>query len=135
MASSKRTQFFNGNKGEVWVAGTLIGTVSKGKVTKKYNYEEIPSPTGNGTTRVPTHEIIEISMTFRLTGEEREIDMFNLNEDITVIMANTNIAETSRSRIKCDGVTFDEETLINFEKHKVEEIELTGQAETVDYLE
>ena len=61
--------------------------------------------------------------------------MFNHNEDISVIMANSNISDTKRNRIKLDGVTFDEETLMNFEKHKVEEVELTGQAETSDWLE
>ena len=74
-------------------------------------------------------------MTYRPTGAEWEIDAFNLNEDITVIMANSNIADTARRRVKCDGVTFDEQSLINFEKHKVEEVELSGQAETADILE
>lgn len=74
-------------------------------------------------------------MTYRRTGTEREIEMFNHNEDISVIMANSNISDTKRNRIKLDGVTFDEETLMNFEKHKVEEVELTGQAETSDWLE
>ena len=33
--ASKRTDFFNGNKGELWIAGVLIGTCSKCKITKK----------------------------------------------------------------------------------------------------
>ena len=133
--ASKRTEYFNGNSGEVWIAGTKVGTVSKGKVTKKQNYEEIPAPDGNGTIRVPTFETIEVAMTFRPTGVEWEIDAFNLDEDVTVIMANSNIADTARRRVRCDGVTFDEQSLINFEKHKVEEVELSGQAETVEILE
>ncbi len=133
--SSKRSEFFNGNKGEVWINGVQIGTISKGKVVKKWNYEEIPAPSGDGTIRVPTHYTIEVSMTYRSTGTEREIEMFNHNEDVSVIMANSNISDTKRNRLKLDGVTFDEETLMNFEKHKVEEVELTGQAETSDWLE
>lgn len=133
--ASKRTEYFNGNSGEVWIAGTKVGTVSKGKIVKKQNYEEIPAPDGNGVVRVPTFETIEVAMTFRLTGAEWEIDAFNLDEDITVIMANSNIADTARRRVRCDGVTFDEQSLINFEKHKVEEVELSGQAETAEILE
>ena len=133
--ASKRTEFFNGNSGEVWTAGTKVGTISKGKVTIKQNYEDIPAIDGDGTIRVPTYKTIEVSMTYRPTGAEWEIDAFNLNEDITVIMANSNIADTARRRVKCDGVTFDEQSLINFEKHKVEEVELSGQAETADILE
>ena len=133
--ASKRTEYFNGNSGEVWIVGTKVGTVSKGKVVKKQNYEEIPAPDGNGVVRVPTFETIEVAMTFRPTGAEWEIDAFNLDEDVTVIMANSNIADTARRRVRCDGVTFDEQSLINFEKHKVEEVELSGQAETVEILE
>lgn len=133
--ASKRTEYFNGNSGEVWITGTKVGTVSKGKVVKKQNYEEIPAPDGNGVVRVPTFETIEVAMTFRPTGAECEIDAFNLDEDVTVIMANSNIADTARRRVRCDGVTFDEQSLINFEKHKVEEVELSGQAETVEILE
>lgn len=133
--ASKRTEYFNGNSGEVWITGTKVGTVSKGKVVKKQNYEEIPAPDGNGVVRVPTFETIEVAMTFRPTGAEWEIDAFNLDEDVTVIMANSNIADTARRRVRCDGVTFDEQSLINFEKHKVEEVELSGQAETAEILE
>lgn len=133
--ASKRTEYFNGNNGELWIAGTKIGTASKGKVVKKQNYEEVPNPDVlGGVIRVPTNHTWEISLTYRPTGVE-EIDMFNLEEDIAVIMSNANIADTTRKRIKCDGVTFDEQSLINFEKHKVEEIELSGQAETVEILE
>ena len=61
--------------------------------------------------------------------------MFNLNEDISLIASNSNIADSSRRRVRCDGVTFDEQTLIDFEKHKVQEIELNGQAESAEILE
>ena len=133
--ASKRTDFFNGNKGELWIAGVLIGTCSKCKITKKINYEEIPAPTGNGFIRVPASENYEISASFRSNGEEYDIDMFNLNEDISLIASNSNIADSSRRRVRCDGVTFDEQTLIDFEKHKVQEIELNGQAESAEILE
>lgn len=134
--ASKRTTYFNGSSGELWVLGEKIGTVSKGKVVKKQNYEEIPNPdVKGGVIRVPTNHTWEISFTFRPTGEQDKIDMFNLDEDVAVIMSNANIADTARRRVKCDGVTFDEQSLIDFEKHKVGEIELSGQAETVETLE
>ena len=60
--------------------------------------------------------------------------MFNLDEDITVIMNDANINGTKKQRTKCDGVTFDERTRASFEKGKVKEIQLTGQAETVTEL-
>ena len=49
--ASKRTEFFNGNSGEVWIAGTKVGTISKGKVTIKQNYEDIPAIDGDGTIK------------------------------------------------------------------------------------
>lgn len=135
MATSKRTDYFNGNKGEVWIGGTKIGTASKGKVEKKITYEEVDNPdVSGGKIRVPTGFTNEISITYKSTGKEEEIDMFNLNEDITVILSDSNIAGSKKSRVKCDGVTFDTQTFINFEKGKVKEVELAGQAETVEYM-
>lgn len=84
---------------------------------------------------MPTNHTIEVTVTFRSTGEEFDIDMFNLGEDVSIIMSNSNINDTTRRRIKCDGLTWDEQTLIDFEKHKVQEIELSGQAETYEILE
>ena len=133
--SSKRTEYFNGNKGELWIGGTQIGTCSKCKITKKITYEEIPAPTGNGFIRVPVSENYEVSATFRSNGAEQDVDMFNLDEDVSLIASNSNIADSSRRRVRCDGVTFDEQTLIDFEKHKVQEIELNGQAESAEILE
>ena len=133
--ASKRTEFFNGNKGELWIAGTQVGTCSKCKITKKITYEDIPAINGNGFIRVPVAENYEIAATFRSNGEEFDIDMFNLEEDISVIASNSNIADTARRRVRCDGVTFDEQTLIDFEKHKVQEVELNGQAESAEILE
>ena len=60
--------------------------------------------------------------------------MFNLDEDITVIMNDANINGTKKQRVKCDGVTFDERTRVYFEKGKVKEISVAGQAETVTEL-
>lgn len=133
--ASKRVEFFNGNSGEVWIAGTKIGTISKGKIVKKQNYEEIPALEGDGRIRVPSDSTIEVSMSYRPTGEYWSVDMFNLEEDVTVIMANTNIVSGAKRRVKCISVTFDEQSLINFEKHKIEEIELNGQAEKIEILE
>lgn len=133
--SSKRSGYHNGNSGEVWVAGKKVGTCNKGEVKTKYNYEEVDNPeVPGGKIRVLTGKINEISVSYKSTGTEEEIDMFNLDEDITVIMNDANINGTKKRRVKCDGVTFDEETLISFEKGKVKEITLNGQAETVTDL-
>lgn len=133
--SSKRSGFHNGNSGEVWIAGKKVGTCNKGEVKTKYNYEEVDNPeVPGGKIRVLTGKINEISVSYKSTGTEEEIDMFNLDEDITVIMNDANINGTKKRRVKCDGVTFDEETLISFEKGKVKEITLNGQAETVTDL-
>lgn len=133
--SSKRSGYHNGNNGEVWVAGKKVGTCNKGEVKTKYNYEEVDNPeVPGGKIRVLTGKINEISVSYKSTGTEEEIDMFNLDEDITVIMNDANINGTKKRRVKCDGVTFDEETLISFEKGKVKEITLNGQAETVTDL-
>lgn len=131
----KRSGYHNGNAGEVWVAGVKIGTCNKGEVKTKYNYEEVDNPdVPGGKIRVLVGETHEVSFTYKSTGTEEEIDMFNLDEDITVIMNDANINGTKKRRVKCDGVTFDEETLISFEKGKVKEITLNGQAETVTDL-
>lgn len=133
--SSKRSGYHNGNSGEVWITGKKVGTCNKGEVKTKYNYEEVDNPeVPGGKIRVLTGKINEISVSYKSTGTEEEIDMFNLDEDITVIMNDANINGTKKRRVKCDGVTFDEETLISFEKGKVKEITLNGQAETVTDL-
>lgn len=133
--SSKRSGYHNGNSGEVWIVGKKVGTCNKGEVKTKYNYEEVDNPeVPGGKIRVLTGKINEISVSYKSTGTEEEIDMFNLDEDITVIMNDANINGTKKRRVKCDGVTFDEETLISFEKGKVKEITLNGQAETVTDL-
>ena len=133
--SSKRSGYHNGNSGEVWIAGKKVGTCNKGEEKTKYNYEEVDNPeVPGGKIRVLTGKINEISVSYKSTGTEEEIDMFNLDEDITVIMNDANINGTKKRRVKCDGVTFDEETLISFEKGKVKEITLNGQAETVTDL-
>ena len=133
--SSKRSGYHNGNSGEVWIAGKKVGTCNKGEVKTKYNYEEVDNPeVPGGKIRVLTGKINEISVSYKSTGTEEEIDIFNLDEDITIIMNDANINGTKKRRVKCDGVTFDEETLISFEKGKVKEITLNGQAETVTDL-
>lgn len=132
---AKRTSYYNGNSGEVWIAGTLIGTCSKGEVKTKNNYEEVDNPTvPGGKIRVLTGFTHEITLTYKSTGTEEEVDMFNLSKDITVILNDANINGTKKKRVKCDGVTFDENVHISFEKGKVKEIQLQGQAETVTIL-
>lgn len=133
--AAKRSGYYNGNKGEIWIGGVKIGTCNKGEAKTKYNYEEVDNPdVPGGKIRVLTGQTHEISATYRSTGSEEEIDMFNSDEDITVILADANIDGVYKKRVKCDGVTFDEQTHISFEKGKVKEIQLQGQAETITIL-
>lgn len=131
---AKKNDFFNGNKGQLWINGKEVLSVIKAKVIRKIKYEDVPSQFGDGNTRVKVGETIEFSGTFKYFGTE-DMDAFNENEDISLIVANSNISSKVTKRLKLDGVTFDEETLIDFEKGKVQEVELSGQAETYDWLQ
>lgn len=134
MANPKKNDYFNGNKGKLWVNGEEVVTVTKSKAVRKNKYEEIPAPIGDGTVRIKVGETIEFSGTFKFLGSEN-LDAFNESEDISLILANTNISGKITKRLKLDGVTFDEEVLVDFEKNKVTEIELSGQAETMEWLQ
>lgn len=133
--AAKRSSYYNGNKGEIWIGGVKIGTCNKAEAKTKYNYEEVDNPdVPGGKIRVKTGEVNEISATYKSTGTEEEIDMFNSDEDITIILSDATINGTYKKRVKCDGITFDEQTHISFEKGKVKEIQLQGQAETITIL-
>lgn len=134
MANPKKNDYFSGNKGNLWINGKEVLTVVKAKAIRKPKYEEIPAPIGDGTVRVKVGEILEFNGTFKYLGTE-ELDAFNEEEDVSLVIANTNISDKVTKRLKLDGVTFDEETLIDFEKGKVQEIELSGQAETHEWLQ
>lgn len=132
MADVHRNEFFNGNKGQVWIDGIPVLTCTKAKIVKKIKYEEIPAIEGEGNKRIPVGHTIEVNLAFKLNGKE-SIDL--TSNDITLIAANTNINGMITKRVKCDGLTFDEEVLLDFEKGKIGEIELAGQAETYDILQ
>ena len=124
--STENKTLFNGNDATVWINGIPVLFCTKGKIVKKIEYEEIPAPTGGGKKRIEVGHTIEVSMTCKSTGTENvSLD----SDDIEVIMADINIGGTLLKKIKASGVTFDEQTLIDFEKNKVTELELTGQAE------
>lgn len=129
----KKNDYFNGNKGKLWINGIAVLTVSKSKVIRKIKYEEVPAPIGDGTIRIKVGETVEFTGTFKSTDED--FDGFNESQDISLVLSNENIAGNITKRLKLEGVTFDEETLIDFEKGKVFEIELSGQAETFDWLQ
>ncbi|MGL6063764.1 MAG: phage tail tube protein [Fusobacteriaceae bacterium] len=134
MGVPKGNQYFNGNKGEVWINGIPAITCYKGEIIKKNKYEDIPAPTGDGTIRVFTGHTIEVSLAYRRTGVE-DFEAFRTSEDVSLIIAETNIDGKITRRIKADGITFNDETLSKFEKNKVGEIELSGQAETYEVLQ
>lgn len=129
---AKRTGYYNGNSGEVWIAGVKIGTCNKGKVTTKIKYEEVDNPdVPGGKIRVKVGETHEVSLTYKSTGKEEDLDIFDPDKDVTVIMNDATINGVNKNRIKCDGVTFDERVRVDFEKGKVKEISLQGQSERV----
>lgn len=125
--------FFNGNTGTLWVNGLPIINCYKAKIVKKNKYEDIPAPIGDGTVRVKTGHTIDVSFAYKKTGLENIADL--TGDDISIIVAETNIAGTIIKRTKAEGITFDEETLADFEKGKVGEIEFAGQAETCEELQ
>lgn len=130
----KKNDYFNGNKGKVWINGVPAVTITKGKAIRKIKYEEVPIPGRDTSARIKVGETIEISLTLKLLGDE-DFDAFNESEDISVIIANENISGKILKRLKLDGVTFDEESLVDFEKGKVGEIELSGQAQSYEWLQ
>lgn len=134
MGQPKKNDYFNGNKGKLWINGIEVATCTKGKAVRKISYEEIPAPVGDGKVRIKTGETIEVNVTFKLLGREN-FDAFNETEDTSLILSDENISSGVTKRVKLDGLTFDEEVLVNFEKGKVGEVELTGQAETMEWLQ
>ncbi len=130
----KKNDFFNGNKGKLWINGIEVVTCTKGKAVRKIKYEDMPAPIGDGTVRVKVGETIEFNGTFKLLGDE-DFKGFNEADDVSLVLANTNMSGGVTKRVKLDGVTLDEEVLVDFEKGKVGEIELSGQAETMEWLQ
>lgn len=123
---------FTGNSAIVWINGLPILTCHKGKVVKKIKYEDIPAETGGGTERIEVGHSYEISLSYRPTGFEKGALL--ISSDMSIIMTNVNNNGTMLEKVKLEGITFDEETLIDFEKNKLQEIELSGQAATVKTL-
>lgn len=137
MARPKKNDYFNGNKGELWVNGKKVMTAMKVSSKKKIKYEEFPSPSGDGMERVKVGHEIEISVSFKSTSDDDadKFDAFNESEDIEIIASDSNISGTAKKRAKFIGVTFDEEPLINWEKNKLGEIELSGKASDHEWLQ
>lgn len=133
-AAIKKNEYFNGNKGQLWLNGKEVLTVKKVKVVRKTKYEEIPDGNTGGIRRVPVGYTIEFSGTFIYSGLEN-LDLFNESEEIDGIVANTNMSGKVTKRLKLLDMTFDEEILIDFEIGKVQEVELAGQAADVQWLQ
>lgn len=133
MAQTKKTDFFNGNSGNVWIKGEQVGHVTKGSITKQIEYEDVPLSTG-GNARIEVGHKYAITISYKKVGSEN-ITALSSSDDIDVILANSNMNGEVQKRYKAIGVTFDEETLIDFEKRKVQEIELKGECEDVQELQ
>lgn len=133
----KGNDHFTGNKGELWINGKQVMTSMKVTSKKKIKYEEYPSPTGGGQRRVEVGHEIELSVAFKSTSDDDvdKFDVFNGNEDTEIIASDSNTSGTSVKRGRFIGVTFDEEPLINWERNKLGEIELTGKAEEFEWLQ
>lgn len=133
-AAIKKNDHFNGNKGQLWLNGKEVLTVEKVKVVRKPKYEEVPDGKTGGVRRVEVGHTIEFSGTFVYSGKE-DLDLFNVSEEIDGIVANTNMSGNVTKRLKLMDMTFDEETLIDFETGKVQRIELSGQAAEMQWLQ
>jgi len=133
-AAIKKNEYFNGNKGQLWLNGKEVLTVKKVKVVRKPKYEEVPDGNTGGTRRVEVGYTIDFSGTFIYSGLE-ELDLFNQSEEIDGIVANTNMSGKVTKRLKLLDMTFDEEVLVDFEKGKVQEMELAGQAAELQWLQ
>ena len=135
MGKPIKNDFFSGNKGEVWIDGVKVITCHKGTITENIEYEEVPDPDNPGRTqRVEIGRNYDVSLSYRPTGEE-DFEAFKSDDDVSVIMSDKNIRGDKSIRWKAVGVTFDSQTLVNFERKKVQEIELTGKAVSVEKLQ
>lgn len=135
MGKPIKNDFFSGNNGEVWIGGKKVLTCHKASLVENIEYEEIPDPTNPGNTqRIEIGRNYDVSISYRPTGEE-EFDAFLKDDDISIILSNKNIRGDKGVRYKAIGVTFDKNTLVEFERKKVQEIELPGKAVTVEKLQ
>jgi len=123
----------SGNKGTIWINGIPILDCYKASIEKKIDYEEIPHPTKPGAKiRVEVGHTIEISFAFKKTLLTKVIDFES--DDITMIMTDINNNNTVLSTTEASGITFDSTVIEAFEKNKVGEIEMSGQAEDMRKL-
>lgn len=123
----------NGNQGKLMINGLPILTCYKAKIEKKKSYEEVDHPTLPGRkVRVETGETIEVSFTFKKTAENYLMDWES--DDITLIIMNPNANGTMVESMEASGITFDTTQILEFEKGKVGEIEMSGQAEDMKKL-
>lgn len=135
MGKPIKNDFFSGNNGEVWVDGKKVITCHKASIVENIEYEEVPDPMNPGNTqRVEIGRNYDVTISYRPTGEE-EFNAFLTEDDVSVIVSDKNIRKDKTKRYKAVGVTFDTNTLVNFERKKVEEIELTGKAVSVEKLQ
>lgn len=121
--------YWNG-QGEIWVNGLCIDTCSKAEIKKKNKYQEVPMPIGLGTKRIIVGYTIDVSFTYQKTSDEVDFS----SDDIELIVTTKNTNGTKSDRVKAVGITFDEETLASFERGKVQEITMSGQAERYQKL-
>lgn len=123
----------SGNKGTIWINGIPILNCYKASIEKKIEYEEIPHPTKPGSKiRVEVGYTIEVGFAFKKTLETKLIDFGS--DDITMIMTDTNNNTTVVETTEASGITFDSTVIKAFEKGKVGEIEMSGQAEDMREL-
>ncbi|MGB6128822.1 MAG: hypothetical protein WBG30_08735 [Psychrilyobacter sp.] len=133
MAKASGNNYNNGNRGTIWINGIPILNCYKASIEKKINYENIPHPTIPGAEiRVPVGRTIEVGFAFKKTLATKVIDFES--DDITMIMTDVNNNNTSVSTTEASGVTFDSTVIDAFEKGKVGEIEMSGQAEDMRKL-
>lgn len=125
--------YFSGNDGKIWINGLPVLDCSQASIEKKIEYEEVPNPKSpGGKVRVPIGHTIEVGFTFKKTLTNKFIDWES--DDITIIVTDINLDGTVIETTEASGVTFDSTVIAAFEKGKVGEMEMAGQAEEMRKL-
>lgn len=130
MADIKGNLAFDGNNGTIWVNNLPCLTCFKAEAKKKISYEDRAATIGSGSVRVPVGHTIEVSFSIMKTG----VEDFDSMDRPDMIFTEVNAQGTIVKTVKCGAITFDEITLASFEKKKVGEIEMSGQAETYEVI-
>lgn len=133
MSKALGNNYNNGNRGKLMINGIPILTCTTANIEKKIEYGEEPHPTiPGGKLRIELGHTIEVSFSFKKTLETKILDF--TSDDITIIVTDINNNGTVIETTEASGITFDSHYIKAFEKGKVGEIEMSGQAQDMRVL-